>query len=111
MNYLLAYYLLSPFILYIFFRIVMKFKGWLKDGKLNEFTYGIGMCFLFVGWTIDFFVNVTHASLIFWKPPKELTVTHRLRKVREDYEDGWMKTLAIKIMKHLAKHDKWGGHD
>lgn len=70
----------STYALWIFYIAVMGLKR-VKDAKqLSKTALVLGYPVLIVGYTLDFFVNITVMSLLLLEWPKETTVTSRLKR-------------------------------
>lgn len=96
MNYLIATIagLIAFWLLWVFFLAVMALKRARDDGLLVKGgdAYTLGMSVLFVGWVLDFIVNMLVATVIFIEPPLELTVTARVTRLKQG--GGWRGDIA-----------------
>lgn len=97
-------------LLWVFFLAVMGLER-VMDAKGLPIEVKIpGIIALFVGLFIDLIVNLTIASVIFLDPPREKTVTKRLKRYIEG-EDGWRKNVAKWFChRYLDPFDPDGGH-
>jgi hypothetical protein len=102
--------LLGAWLLFVFFLAVMALQATRDRGGLQGCGKTLGYSVLFVGWTLDFIVNVAVASLVFFEAPKELTVSARvLRHVKD--AGGWRRTVASWLQANLlAPFDPSGRH-
>lgn len=65
---------------------------------------------LIVGAVVDAMVNVL-ASLVFFDPPRELTLSHRLKRYNTDFADDWRAAIADWVCTHmLDQFDPDGDH-
>ena len=102
MIWLLAFTLASPFFLWVFYLAVMN----LKRNKANLVGVGryAGATALAIGYLLDAYVNFTVLSLVLLEPPKELTVTSRLK--RHYKRDGtWGRKVALWFIPLLEPYD------
>lgn len=76
----------APGMLYADYAAVMNFKRVREDGKagrgpgLTRLQTVCGSYILARGYLLDFFVNTVHMTVRLRELPRELTVTHRLRR-------------------------------
>lgn len=82
-------------LLWTFFVAVVYLRNLRDAGKLNGATMAFGKLTLAIGWTIDCAVNALVMTVVFFEPPRELTVTARLR--RHIRADNWRGRLARRI--------------
>ncbi len=84
MNPIIPYYvgfsLGGFYILWILYLAVMSLKRARDGGTLSRFGVVLGIPVLFIGWFVDFLVNVFVMTLIMLELPKEMTVTARLKR-------------------------------
>ena len=85
----------SFYALWIFYLAVMCLKRARDSGSISTGALCFGYPILFVGMVIDFVVQVTAASVLFLEPPRELTVTARLKRHLYHGKPGsWREKLA-----------------
>ena len=105
----LLFYFLSTYLLWIFYLAVMNLKRAKEAGKLNKFAAMLGAPVLFVGYVLDFIVNVLVMTVLLVEIPKELTVTSRLsRHIRES--SGFRLAVASWFIPILDPFDPSGRH-
>ena len=101
---------LGAWALWVFFLAVMCLQGARDAKKLTPWNTRIGYSVLFVGWVLDFIVQVTVAVLLFAELPRELTVSGRVKRLIGS-GDGWRKAVAIWLRDHFLKpFDPTGRH-
>jgi hypothetical protein len=92
------------------FVIVMGLYRAHLDKRLSRISYALGAPFLAVGWLMDFFANVTIATVVFLEPPKELMVSSRLKRHVES-KRGWRYAVSDAICRNLLDvFDPSGNH-
>jgi len=89
----------ATYALWLFFLAVMNLKGARDAGTLGPVAYKLGVPILVVGYLLDFIVNVGPCTLLFLEPPRETTVTARLK--RHAPRDTWRGRVARYIAQHL----------
>ena len=98
------------FTLWVYFLAVMKLRDVRDDGHLTGPIKYPAYLVLGIGYALDFGFNVTFANVLFWELPKELTVSERTRRHRD--EQTWRGAESRFLRKSfLAPADKSGGHD
>lgn len=90
---------LGAYVLWVMFLAVMNLQRARDSGRLGPVAYQLGVPVLFAGYALDFIVNVTVCTVIFFEPPRETTVTARLK--RHVRRIGWRADLAEWIAAHL----------
>ena len=99
----------SLWILWVFFLAIMCLKSVRDAGglKRGDDAYYIGMSVLFVGFIIDFTVNVL-LSPIFLEPPFETTVTARVTRWKKEpgYRGDFARWMCAKVLDPFQQ----GGH-
>ena len=85
--------------LWVLFLAVMNLKRARDDKVLPRFAWLPGVFTLYVGWLLDFLVNVVVLSVAMLEVPRELTVTARLKRHRDD--TSWRGTFARWIAANL----------
>ena len=113
MIYALTYVAISLtaiYALWVLFLAVMSLKRAYDDKTLSKPALIVGYPLLVVGLLIDFFVNVTVATLVLLEPPREFTVSDRLSRLAKGCK-GWRKDGACWFCKHfLDVFDPYGKH-
>lgn len=99
----------SLWLLWVFFLAVMALKRANDDGAIHKgsYTYYLAMSVLFVGWVLDFVVNMTVATVLFLEVPFELTLTARCEHYMSKI--GYRGNMARRICKLLDPF-QIGGH-
>jgi len=97
---MMAYLLLSPWILWVLYAAVMRLKQVRDAGKLTLAMKVFGYPALFVGLAVDFVVNVVFGTLVFLQLPHEMTLSTRLWKLSNG-DEGWRKNWAYWIRSNL----------
>jgi hypothetical protein len=110
----------AAYALWIFFLAVMNLMQARDEGKLPVWAHRLGMPILIAGVLIDVIVQITLACVIFLEPPRELTVSGRVKRwVEGPYFSGpptkgirwWRYSVALWIRSNLLKpFDRSGGH-
>lgn len=101
--------LLSIYLLWIFYVAVMAIKRVRDDGKLSKLALVMGMPVLIVGLLLDFIVNVFVMTILLLEPPKETTVTARLKRHHKD-STGWRLAVVLFFEPLLDPFDPSGDH-
>lgn len=70
----------APGMLFTDYAAVMNFKRVRNTVGLTKLQTIIGSYILVRGYLLDLFVNVIHMTIVLREFPRELTVTHRLRR-------------------------------
>ncbi len=89
----------ASYALWLFFLAVMNLKGARDAGTLGPVAYRLGVPVLIVGYALDFAVNVVVMSVVLLEPPRETTVTARLK--RHASRDTWRGDIARWMAAHL----------
>jgi len=102
--------LFAFWLLWVFFLAVMELRAARDAGLINRQAdcYYLALSVLFVGYIIDFLVNVFVASVIFLEPPFEMTVTARVTRWKKD--EGIRGKIARWICAKLLDPFQVGGH-
>lgn len=95
----LAYGLGASYALWIFFLAVMALKRARDEGTLGHVAYKLGVPILVIGYALDFAVNLTACTVLFFELPRETTVTARLKRHKDD--DGVRGRIARWMAAHL----------
>ena len=69
-----------------------------KSPFLYWFMWGVAAA----GWVLDVILNATVFSVLFMDYPRELTITHRLRRYLRD-RTGWRRKAADWICKNMLE--------
>jgi len=107
--YYLAGSLVSIYLLWIFYVAVMAIKRVRDEGKLTKLALVMGMPVLIIGLLLDFIVNVFVMSLLLLEPPRETTVTARLKRHHKE-SDGWRLKIVLFFEPLLDPYDPDGDH-
>jgi len=107
--YYLAGSLLSIYLLWVFYIAVMAIKRVRDDGKLTKLGLVMGVPVLIVGLLLDFIVNVFVMTLLLLEPPRETTVTARLKRHHKD-SSGWRLAVVLFFEPILDPFDPDGDH-
>lgn len=79
-------------VLWVFFLAVMHLREARDAGKIPRFAYPPAMATLFVGYLLDFAVNVVVLTIVMLELPHETTVTTRLKRHKDD--GNWRGRIA-----------------
>lgn len=74
------YGLLSVYALWVFYVAVMHLKRARDNGTLSRAALYLGYPVLLTGYALDVFVQVVVASVVFLDPPRDWTLTGRLKR-------------------------------
>lgn len=80
--------------LWIFYLAVMSLKRAKDEGRLSRVAHVFGVPVLFIGYALDFAVNVAVMTVIMLDIPQETTVTARLKRYVYG-KDGWRRRFAL----------------
>jgi hypothetical protein len=110
LSFVIVWLVLPFYVLWGFFLAVMSLKRARDAGTLTGVAYAFGTPILLVGYAIDLFVNVTGCTLLFLDPPREGTMTARLK--RYALQPGtWRFALTVWFATHfLDRFDPDGYH-
>jgi hypothetical protein len=106
----------SFYALWVCYVTVMSCRDKLEAGKFRTLDKLFGYPTLFVGFLIDFLVNVTVATFIYLEIPQETTLSERSLRharavvTRPDWLDRWRKCFALWLLGDIEWYDKKGGH-
>lgn len=89
----------ASYALWIFYLAVMGLQRARDAGTLGPIAYKLGVPVLIVGYALDFAVNVVVMSVVLLEPPRETTVTARLK--RHASRDTWRGDVARYLARHL----------
>ena len=102
--------LLATWLLWVFFLAVMHLQEARNAGRLTTWNTRIGYSVLFVGYLLDFVVNMTFAVLLFLELPRETTVSARIERLVMT-GTGWRQRVAMWVRSTLlATFDLSGRH-
>lgn len=106
------YGLASVYALWIFYLAVMHLKRARDNGTLSRPALYLGYPVLLVGYALDVFVQVVVASVVFLDPPRELTLTGRLKRyINTSPAGSWREAAAAWMCAHLLdQFDPDGRH-
>lgn len=98
----------APGILFADYAAVMNFKRVRNTVGLSKLQNIVGSYILIRGYLLDLFVNVVHMTVLLREFPRELTVTHRLRR---HIEGGTRHAaLCLRLRHELDALDPSGIH-
>lgn len=101
---------LATWLLWVFFLAVMHLAEAHKAGRLTKWSTRIGYSVLFVGYVLDFLVQVTFATVLFLELPRETTVSARIERLVNTGK-GWRRAVALWVRTVLlATFDQSGRH-
>jgi hypothetical protein len=103
------YAFLVFWVLWVFYLAVMNLKRARDAGTLSKTAWVFGMPVLLVGYALDIAVNLTLMSLILWEPPKEFTMTARLKRHHKQ-STGWRLAVVLWFEPLLDPYDPGGDH-
>ena len=107
---LILAFVLSPWLLWALYVMVMGIYRAHLDGRLTTVTKVLAAPWVALGYALDVLVNFAIASLVFWEPPRELLVTSRLQR-HVGASTGWRHRRAVWICDHLLDpFDPGGNH-
>lgn len=109
-----AFALLGHAVLWVMYLAVMNIKR-AKDldrGILNnKFVLYVGGAVLFVGYVLDFLLNVFVHTVLCLELPKETTISSRLKRYNRDpLEWAWRRNVAAFFEPLLDPFDPSGNH-
>lgn len=90
----MIYALLSPWVLWGVYGLVMRLKQVRDAGRLTTAQKVFGYPWLIVGLVLDFFVNVFIGSFLFLEVPHELTLSSRLWRLSTT-SSGYRQRVAL----------------
>jgi hypothetical protein len=97
---LAAYTFGTVYALWLFYLAVMHLARAREAGTLSRTALYLGYPLFLIGYTLDVFVQIVVASVIFLDPPRDWTLTGRLKRYINGPE-GWRETVAIWMCQHL----------
>jgi len=107
--YLTSVVFLATYALWIFYLAVMNLKRAKDAGLLSTTSSALGYPVLFVGYLLDFLVNVFVFTPVLLELPQETTVTARLKRHNRT-STGWRKAVALWAEPLLDPYDPSGKH-
>ena len=96
---ILLYTVAALYVLWIFYLASMALIRARDAGTLSRIAYVLGVPILVVGYALDFAVNVFVCTPLFLEPPRDTTVTARLK--RHVSKDDWRGRIARWLALHL----------
>ena len=85
--------------LWVHFLAIMHLQERRDAGTLGPIAYRIGVVTLIYGYALDFAVNAVVMTVVMLEPPRETTVTARLK--RHASRDTWRGDIARWMAAHL----------
>ncbi len=107
--YYLAYAFGLTYATWILYLAVMNLGRAKKAGTLSKTALAFGTPVLFVGYLLDFLLNVTVMSVVLLELPRETTVTSRLKRHHKE-SDGWRLAVVLWFEPLLDPYDPDGDH-
>ncbi len=107
---------IAVYSLWVFYITVMSLRDKKEAGQFRALDFAFGYPTLFVGYIVDFVVNMIPATILYLEIPQETTLSSRsLRHARAqianpDLLDKWRKYLATWLLDSIGWYDKHGGH-
>lgn len=98
------------YVLWGLFLAVMNLKQARDDGTLPRAALIGGMPLLFLGYLLDFALNVTLASLLFLEPPREKTLSERFQRWSKQPPGRRQRIATHALLIFLHPFDRSGGH-
>lgn len=95
--------------LWLLYLAVMNLRRAKKAGLLTRTAYLLGLPMLGVGLVLDFLVNAIPMTIILLEPPREWTVSARLKRHNRE-SSGWRKSVAAWFEPLLDPFDHTGDH-
>lgn len=89
--------------LWVFYLAVMNLKRVKDAGKLGKVAAALGAPVLAVGLALDFLANVLVFTVLLLEPPREATVTARLKRHKRESR-GWRLRVAQWFASELLDH-------
>lgn len=97
---LLAFHLVSPWVLWIIYAAIMNLKRVRDAAGLNTAQKVFGYPALFLGYVLDAYVNLVWASILFGSLPREWTLSERLWRLSNE-GTGRQKRWALAVRQAL----------
>jgi hypothetical protein len=98
------------YVLWGLFLAVMNLKQARDAATLPRAALIAGIPLLWVGYLLDFVLNVTLASLLFLEPPREMTLSKRFQRWSRQ-QPGRRQRIAFHALSlFLHPFDRSGGH-
>lgn len=98
------------YVLWGLFLAVMNLKQARDDQTLPRAALIGGMPLLFLGYVLDFALNVTLASLLFLEPPREKTLSQRFQRWSRQPPGRRQRIATQALLLFLHPFDRSGGH-
>jgi len=95
----LGFSIFGAVLLWLHYLAVMNLKGARDRGQLTGVAKMVGIPLLASGYVLDFLVNLGPMSVLLFEPPREMTVTARLK--RHKYREGWRGRVSRWFAEHL----------
>jgi hypothetical protein len=95
--------------LWLYYLAVMSLKRAKQAGLLHKTALFFGTPVLITGYLLDAFANVFVMTLVLLEPPRELTVTARLKR-HISMSKGWRLRAAQWFIPLLDPYDPSGRH-
>jgi disulfide bond formation protein DsbB len=107
--YTIAAYYAALCVLWVFYLAIMSLDRANREDKLTWVCKPFAYALLFIGLWVDLTVQIA-ATLPFFDPPRELTLSERLTRYKNQ-RTGWRYSTAVWFAKHfLDPFDPRGKH-
>lgn len=102
----------SVYILYITWILYCAIMSLWEAKRENRLTLPmkiLGYPLLAIGYVFDLASNLI-ASVLMWHMPKEMLLTHKLKRIQQEEPDGWRNKTAMWVCKNLLNPVDPTGH-
>lgn len=100
--------LLSVYVLWVLYVAVMNLKRVRDANQLSRTATALRYPVFIFGYALDIAVNAVVMSVVLLEPPREFTVTARLK--RHKNSNGWRQAVALWFEPLLDPFDPSGNH-
>jgi uncharacterized membrane protein len=102
-------FIMGWFVLWVLFLAVMALKRARDEGRIKKADppYYLGIVVLSIGYVVDCVMNIL-ASVVFFEPPMETTVSARCKRHLND--EGFRGAIARWLCQNLLNPFDIGGH-
>lgn len=99
------------FVLWVLFLAVMNLQRAAKVGRLVPVAKVLGTPVLFVGYVLDFILNVELMTVVCLELPREATISARLKRYNSTASEwAWRRKVAAWFEPLLDPYDYRGDH-
>lgn len=95
---------------WVLYLAVMALYRAKREGTLTRWTLALGYPILGVGLALDAFLNATLLSIIFLEPPREWTMTARLKRHARHDDRKWCIQVVQWFRQFVDPFDPSGTH-